>query len=85
MMREVLQRRFKRLLEESPQIARDSASSTHLPLVGEVGTEGAGRGVDAPPVIITPLPGTPPPQGGRMFLIHHDMERRGRSPGLILP
>ena len=49
MLREVLQRRFKRLLEESPRALRTDEPHTPLtsPLVGEVGAEGAGRGVDA--------------------------------------
>ena len=49
MMREVLQRRFKRLLEEHPRTANAKQpspqnSSVTSPLVGEVGAEGAGRG-----------------------------------------
>jgi len=51
MMREVLQRRFKRLLEENPRAASTAQpspvnDSITSPLVGEVGAEGAGRGVD---------------------------------------
>ncbi len=49
MLREVLQRRFKRLLEENPRelCADEPQSPLTSPLVGEVGAEGAGRGVDA--------------------------------------
>ncbi|MCK9914533.1 excinuclease ABC subunit UvrC [Microbacteriaceae bacterium K1510] len=62
MMREVLQRRFKRLLEEAPRVTHvpsDSTSEPHTPstspLVGEVGAEGAGRGVE----VITPSESPP--------------------------
>jgi excinuclease ABC subunit C len=62
MMREVLRRRFKRLLEEAPREPRAPATS---PLEGEVGAEGAGWGVDTSILpLATPLP-IPPPQGGR--------------------
>ena len=72
MMREVLQRRFKRLLQESPRATAEAAppvpsplaSSISSPLAGEVGAEGAGRGVVADAEEVTPLP-IPPPQGGR--------------------
>jgi excinuclease ABC subunit C len=49
MLREVLQRRFKRLLEECPREARANEPQTPVacPLVGEVGAEGTGRGVEA--------------------------------------
>jgi excinuclease ABC subunit C len=49
MMREVLQRRFKRLMAENPRDVPVSEQQTPVtsPLVGEVGAEGAGRGVAA--------------------------------------
>ncbi|HEU5017685.1 MAG TPA: excinuclease ABC subunit UvrC [Pseudolabrys sp.] len=81
MMREVLLRRFKRLMEENPREAATAAPLSSpqrgererseprtpitSPLEGEVGAEGAGRGVKALSAQqITPLP-IPPPQGGR--------------------
>jgi excinuclease ABC subunit C len=47
MMREVLQRRFKRLLKEEPREASPMSAASPSPLVGEVGAEGAGREVEA--------------------------------------
>jgi excinuclease ABC subunit C len=49
MLREVLERRFKRLLAESPREGVASVPQTPVtsPLVGEVGAAGAGRGVEA--------------------------------------
>ena len=63
MMREVLQRRFKRLLEENPRQAPNSSITS--PLAGEGGAEGTGRGVDTiAGQEVTSLP-IPLPQGGR--------------------
>ena len=63
MMREVLQRRFKRLLEENPRQARKFVN--YLPPCGEGGAEGTGRGVDTiAGQEVTSLP-IPLPQGGR--------------------
>jgi excinuclease ABC subunit C len=69
MMREVLARRFKRLVAEAPRAAdeltRRPLAPVTSPLVGEVGAEGAGRGLTAArKTAATPLP-IPPPQGGR--------------------
>jgi excinuclease ABC subunit C len=70
MMREVLTRRFKRLMAEAPR-ADDGAQSepstlVTSPLEGEVDREAVGRGVTAgfAELAATPLP-NPPPQGGR--------------------
>ncbi len=65
MMREVLTRRFKRLLAEAPR------ASLTFPLEGEVDREAVGRGVASQGSLEeTPSPalaalGHPPPQGGR--------------------
>ncbi len=89
MMREVLQRRFKRLLEEHPRTANAEQpspqnSSVTSPLVGEVGAEGAGRRVDAGAAQkVIPLP-IPPPQGGREASVagpeNADVEEHDESP-----
>jgi excinuclease ABC subunit C len=77
MMREVLQRRFKRLVEESPRASSltspvvggdNKRSEPHAlvtsPLVGEVGAEGAGRGVDVGAIQELPPSLTLPHKGG---------------------
>ena len=63
MMREVLERRFKRLMNEAPRILPS-------PLAGESGMPGEGPGIRADAGILEPSPalallGFPPPQGGR--------------------
>ncbi len=89
MMREVLQRRFKRLLEEHPRTANaeqpsSQNSSVTSPLVGEVGAEGAGRGVDAGAGQKVTRLSIPPPQGGREEFVagpeNADVEEHDESP-----
>jgi excinuclease ABC subunit C len=66
MMREVLRRRFKRLLTEAPRdLGTDNVVVTS-PLVGEVGAEGAGRGVEYESPLLAELPPslTLPHKGG---------------------
>jgi excinuclease ABC subunit C len=69
MMREVLERRFKRLMAEAPRetAASEPLAPTTSPLAGEVDRPQAGREgreVQVPAPIAAPLP-IPPPQGGR--------------------
>src|SRR6185503_11964830 len=73
MMREVLTRRFKRLMAEAPRAwsGEGVVSEPHTPvtssLEGEVDREAVGRGgieESAKRATLTPLP-IPPPQGGR--------------------
>jgi len=72
-MREVLTRRFKRLLNEAPRERARAETEPHAPLtsplVGEVdmprsGVAGRGLGEIAQTALASPLP-VPPPQGGR--------------------
>ncbi|HEY6832790.1 MAG TPA: excinuclease ABC subunit UvrC [Pseudolabrys sp.] len=83
MMREVLQRRFKRLLEESPRaigsalpsplVGEGGVSLSSPPLRGRSASEASREGGE--PLMhaneITPLP-IPPPQGGREELVESD-------------
>ncbi len=67
MLREVLQRRFKRLLEENPRELHADELQIPLfsPFVGEVGVKGAGRGVGEASLHELPPSLTLPHIGGR--------------------
>ena len=66
MMREVLTRRFKRLLSEAPRVAVEAATEPHAPLEEVVDREAGGSVVEgfAEQTTSTPLP-ILPPQAGR--------------------
>jgi excinuclease ABC subunit C len=86
MLREVLERRFKRLMEENPRVLRTDEPQMPVtsPLVGEVGAGGAGRAVDAstaqeqPPALALPHKG-----GGNEKVVSEtfaEMDEREDSP-----
>jgi excinuclease ABC subunit C len=84
MMREVLTRRFKRLLAEAPQNEQRRDQLVASPLVGEADPAQPDReGGDSARAVVTPLP-DPPPQGGRERATDNETNEDSPWPDLLL-